>query len=490
MEIPTRRNFKAIPYVLGRTRDIVEGKQAVSTVDVGLDLKYSITPSLTFDATYNTDFAQVEVDEQQVNLDRFDLFFPEKRSFFLENAGNFEMGSPGEIELFFTRRIGIGAGGVAIPIHGGARLSGKTGTFKIGILDMQTQRVENISPANNFLVGRVDHGFAERSSVGALFVNRQATGSDSGSQNFNRTFAVDGRIAIGMFSQLSGYLSKTVTPGKENNDYAFRLGGSHNSKSWQIEFYFTEVAPNFNPEVGFVRRKGYRKPEVLLLHRYRPDNILCLLELRPHISYRGFWNFDGFQETGFLHLDNHFEWKNGFEIHTGLNFTREGVTKAFEIYPEILVLPGTYDHKETQIVFRTNEARAISFNTTINTGGFFGGSKFSATSTLRSRFSEQFNLQISLNRNDMHVPLGYFITNVLRVRASYYFSPRIFLQSLIQYNDRTESWSTNVRFGFLQTANTGMYIVFNENREVGGIPSIIHDRSFIVKYSYMFDLLD
>ncbi len=229
---------------------------------------------------------------------------------------------------------------------------------------------------------------------------------------------------------------------------------------------------------------------MLLLHRYRPDNILCLLELRPHISYRGFWNFDGFQETGFLHLDNHFEWKNGFEIHTGLNFTREGVTKAFEIYPEILVLPGTYDHKETQIVFRTNEARAISFNTTINTGGFFGGSRFSATSTLRSRFSEQFNLQISLNRNDMHVPLGYFITNVLRVRASYYFSPRIFLQSLIQYNDRTESWSTNVRFGFLQTANTGMYIVFNENREVGGIPSIIHDRSFIVKYSYMFDLLD
>ncbi len=148
--------------------------------DVGGDVKYSITPSLTLDATVNTDFAQVEVDDQQVNLDRFTLFFPEKRPFFLENAGFFSVGNPGEVDLFFSRRIGIGDNGQAIPIMGGGRVSGKAGKFNVGVLNMQTSDFNDTVASTNFSVARVSRDLPNRSSIGAIFTNRQETGESRG----------------------------------------------------------------------------------------------------------------------------------------------------------------------------------------------------------------------------------------------------------------------------------------------------------------------
>ena len=138
---PTLRNFKLIPYVLGNaTKSGVKPVDTEDDYDAGGDIKYNVTPSLTLDGTINTDFAQVEVDDQQVNLDRFNLFFPEKRPFFLENAGFFSVGNPGEVDLFFSRRIGLDAAGEAVPIIGGGRLSGKAGRYNVGLLNMQTNR--------------------------------------------------------------------------------------------------------------------------------------------------------------------------------------------------------------------------------------------------------------------------------------------------------------------------------------------------------------
>ena len=169
-------NLKLIPYALTQTinDDAIDPNKTTTNLEFGADIKYSLTPSLTLDLTYNTDFAQVEVDEQQVNLDRFNLFFPEKRPFFLENAGQFSVGSPGEVDLFFSRRIGIGNNGALVPIIGGARLSGKINQTNVGLLSMFTEGVtdENIEK-NNFSVARVNHDFSNsRSSVGGIFINR------------------------------------------------------------------------------------------------------------------------------------------------------------------------------------------------------------------------------------------------------------------------------------------------------------------------------
>src|SRR5262249_22563833 len=167
LQIPAQRNFTLTPYTLGQTIDN-PSREPVFLGDVGADLKYSVTPSLTLDATYNTDFAQVEVDEQQINLDRFNLFFPEKRPFFLENAGLFSVGNPSEAELFFSRRIGIAPNGAEIPIVGGTRLSGKLGNTSVGFLNMQTEAMPGVAPANNFTVGRAQRELPNRSALGVM----------------------------------------------------------------------------------------------------------------------------------------------------------------------------------------------------------------------------------------------------------------------------------------------------------------------------------
>jgi hypothetical protein len=490
IEVPIPQNLKLVPYVLGRTRHAAARSGAVHTGDAGLDLKYSITPSITLDATYNTDFAQVEVDEQQVNLDRFDLFFPEKRPFFLENAGVFDVGSPGEVELFFSRRIGIGPNGVVVPIVGGARLSGKVGGTRLGLLNMQTERVEGITRAKNYTAGRVIQEFDNRSSVGALFVNRQGTGSGVPSGDHNRTFALDGRWWVGQYTNVQGFVARTVTPGLTGRQHGFRAGISHNSPAWIFESHFTEIGESFNPEVGFLRRRAYRKSESLIFHRYRPEDLLSLHEIRPHVAFRGFWSFSGFQETGFLHLDSHWEFKSGHEFHTGVNLKRDGVVAPFQIYPGVVIPAGTYENVEAQLVVMTNKGAPVSFEAASYIGGLFSGRYFSTNPTIRMRSGDQLTAQVTWSRNDVRLREGSFVANIVRSRISYAFTPRIFLQGLLQYNDVAKNFSTNLRFGWLQSSNTGLFIVYNEVSDAFGSTFSLRERSLTLKYSQLFDVLE
>ncbi|HLF35400.1 MAG TPA: DUF5916 domain-containing protein, partial [Cyclobacteriaceae bacterium] len=214
LDLENPRNLKMIPYVLGRvSRDFTESPSETRFEPAfGADVKYNITPAITLDLTYNTDFAQVEVDQEQVNLDRFNLFFPEKRPFFLENAGLFSTGSPGEVDLFFSRRIGIGPSGEVVPILGGARLSGKIDNTNIGFLSLFTDNVQDtLIEKNNFTVARVNQQLAQRSSVGAIFINREGLGVSE--NDFNRTVALDGKWGLGKKATISGFYSKTMTPG-------------------------------------------------------------------------------------------------------------------------------------------------------------------------------------------------------------------------------------------------------------------------------------
>lgn len=489
LEIPRQGNLKAVPYMLGRVRGgaPVEGSQW--TGEAGADFKYSLTSSLTLDLTYNTDFAQVEVDEQQINLDRFSLFFPEKRPFFLENAGLFALGDSGQVDLFFSRRIGISPGGIRVPILGGARLSGNLAGTSVGFLSMQTEEVNALTPANHFTVGRLRRELPNRSYLGGIFVNRQSTGRLAAEEDHNRAVGFDGQLGIGRFAELDGYLALTSTPGLSGDAHAFRFGARYDSEAWRLSANFTEVGDNFNPEVGFLRRRGYRRPDFLVFHRYRPEDFLGLHEIRPHVSYRSFWDFDGFQETGFLHLDSHWEWKNGYELHTGVNLTQEGIKRPFEIFPGVVVPPGTYKHQEAQFVFLTNQGAPASFDFRTFIGGFFGGDRVALNPSLRLRTGESFNTQLEWDHNRIDLPFGKFETNLIRARVSYSFTPRIFVQSLVQYNDRADVWSMNLRLGWLQAANTGLFIVYNDTRGLGDFIRDVPDRSLIVKISRIFDLL-
>ena len=485
LDLKTPGNLKLIPYVLGR-RDIDNSANGVSenSGEIGADIKYSITPNMTLDLTYNTDFAQVEVDDQQVNLDRFNLFFPEKRPFFLENAGLFTVGSPGEVDLFFSRRIGIGQGGRQVPIIGGARLSGRVNQTNIGFLNMYTHDVpsDNINQ-NAFTVARVDHQLSARSSVGGMFVNRSSMGSELNTSN--TTYAVDGKWGLGRKAQISAYYAQTETEGITQGEHSYQVKANYDWDTWIIRLAYTEVGEGFNPEVGFLFRQAFRKPEFLVLYKLRYSESSAMLEIRPHISWRGYWNFQGFWETSFLHIDNHWEWKSGTEVHTGVNFTKEGVVTPFEIAKGVTIPAQTFDHAEAQLVFFTNQNKPVSVSTRHILGGFFGGQRYANSGTLRIRLGDKFNSEWSLSHNDIRLPYGDFTTDVFRSRLSYSFTPSIFLQGLIQYNSVTQNWSSNVRFGWLQRANTGLYLVYNEVRE----ESFLENRSFIVKFSKLFDII-
>ena len=485
VNVKNQGNLKLTPYVLGEVkRDYENDTDPELDARVGADIKYSITPSMTLDLTYNTDFAQVEVDEQQVNLDRFNLFFPEKRPFFLENAGLFTVGSPGEVDLFFSRRIGIGEDGQPVPIIGGARLSGKMKNTNIGLLSMFTDEVaEDSIQKNNFSVARVFQEFKGRSAIGAAFINRQGIKSEA--DDYNRTMAIDGRLGLGQKAQLSGFFAKTATPGIENADHSYRLQANYNWNGLLLNAAYTEVGEGFNPEVGFLLREAFRKIEGLVFYTWRAKESSKYMESRPHISYRSYWDFNGFQQTGFLHIDNHWVWKNGLEVHTGINFTTEGLIEPFEISEDIFVPTGTYHNQEGQLVFFTNPSKPISVRWFSIAGGYFDGKRWLNGLTLNLRIGDKFNSEFGFDRNDISLTNGTFSTNIFKSRVSYSFTPKIFVQGLIQYNSVEGLWSGNFRFGWLQQANTGLFLVFNESNEYG----LRSHRSFTIKYSRLFDLL-
>ena len=497
LAIPAQRNLQLTPYLLGASRQ--DGNFSEGSPDhngeFGMDVKYSLTPSLTLDATYNTDFAQVEVDTQQINLDRFNLFFPEKRPFFLENAGLFSVGIGGEAEVFFSRAIGIGPDGLAIPIVGGARLQGRVSPrTSIGIMNMQTaeEEVRGI-PANNFSVMRVQHELPNRSAVGAMFVNRQGTGDLSGELDYNRSFAADGRVGFGQNGLVNGFVARTQTPGMTGRQYAFNLGTSHNTEKWRLGAGYAEVGDSFNPEVGFLAREnGFRKVEASVNRniRLQPGTFWKFLELRPHAGYDWYWNFDGLLESSRLHLDQHWQFRAGHEFHTGMNITREGVTTPFEIYPDIFVPVGNYENSEAQLVAFTNQGAPLSVRMRLTVGGFFDGSRVVTAPQLLLRISDVFNTEVMYTRNDVELTGGAFVTNLMSTRVSYSFNPRIYVQALVQYNDRANLWSSNIRFGWLNQANTGLFVVYNDTQGLYDSTLMRPDRSFTIKYSRLVDMLN
>ena len=493
-------NLQLTPFLTGEvvTRDATPDRVPLALGDFGADLKYSVTSGLTLDATYNTDFAQVEVDNQQINLDRFNLFFPEKRPFFLENAGVFTVNNSGpasgmnlgQTELFFSRRIGIGDAGEQIPILGGARLSGKvSNSVTIGFITMQTQTVDGSGPANNFTVARVRRDLPNRSSIGGLFVNRQATGSQALGNDYNRTYAVDGRWGIGQNGLVQGFVGRTETPGRDGRDHALSISSRYDSEAWRLIGGYQENGEDFNPEVGFLRRTGFRKLDFGVNNTTRPNGFLKYQELTPHMSFTRFWNFDGVMETSFLHLHFQGEFEDSSSAGVTYNIRSEAVFEEFAV-SDIPIAPGRYDFTEIQYSYNSDRSAPFSFGMRVKVAGFFSGDIVTLRPSINAHYGETFNLSLSYSRNDIDLPNGSVVTNLTSVRAAYNFSPRLFVQTLLQHNDSADIWSVNFRVGWLQDANTGLFFVYNETEGLGDVVPSFAGRSIILKYSYLFDVLD
>ena len=489
LNLKNPKNLKLIPYVIGQavSKKSMSSSTFTQNGDLGTDIKYSLTPGLTMDLTYNTDFAQVEVDEQQINIDRVNLFFPEKRAFFLENAGQFSVGIPGEIDLFFTRRIGLENDGSIVPIIGGGRLSGKIGQTNIGLLNMSTEGSNDSSISkNNFSVIRVNHDFSKsRSSFGGIFVNKFGLG---GNNNYNRVFALDGKLGLGKKAQLSGFLSRSNSPNITTKDFAYAIKAEYNWDGWRLNASLSQVGEGFNPEVGFLQRNAYYKPEFLIWKTIRTGKKGPLFEIRPHIYRRTFYKTNKDILSDYLHVDNHWVWPSGFEIHTGVNFTREVVYSSFSI-SNIEIGNGDYSHSELQFVAQTNPNKNFFWYNKTYIGGYYGGRRTQFINSMNLSLGNKFNADLNYNYTKLVFEDKENLNSIIAgLRLSYQFTPKIFIQSLIQRNNITNVTSINARFGWLQTANTGLFIVYNIIRDLDWFDEI-NDSIFSIKYTYQFDLL-
>ena len=389
------RNLTVKPYVTAGITQVRTGPEQMTSIRSltelkdygrGLDLKYGLTPSVTFDATYHTDFAQVEVDQQQVNLTRFNLFFPEKRDFFLENAGTFAFGPGGNLVPFFSRRIGLSTTGSPIPIAGGARTTGKAGRFDFGALAMKTESMTGI-PSNNYVVGRLKRNVLARSYFGTILTSRDSN-TDG---DYNRVYGADARFVFNDRLGFDSYILRSDTPGRTGENLArrFEVGWRDTEKIAVAQY--NEVQENFNPEVGFIRRGNNSQYAVELAYRpvLQSSDAIRNLNFTTSLDYiAGDKNVQGNRkvETRTQDVTTGIVFENNSNIALSLSQTFDRLTAPIRI--QGLSIPtGDYKYQDYSASFNTDASEKISGSGSINWGEFWNGRRRSITTG------------IALNRN-------------------------------------------------------------------------------------------
>jgi hypothetical protein len=502
LNLPARREIKFVPYAVGAVND--EKTLRTNTVDrsgdIGLDVKWGVRADLTLDLTVNTDFAQVEADEQQVNLSRFALFFPEKRPFFLENAQVFQLGQPRNIDLFFSRRIGLSSNGLPIDIVAGGRLSGKAGGYNVGVLNMQTrdavnQRTgETIAPANNFSVFRVQREMG-RSNFGAMFVNRQGVGGLAGTDDYNRAYGLDLAWQTTTNGKLFAFISRTDSPAiKGGSDYAGRAYYQYANPFWNGGAGYAQVGDHFNPEVGFLPRRAYRMLDTRINLTYQPKQWPWIRRFSPHINYSAYTDLNNNLETSRAHF-HFFEIQEqrggrfGYVIETQQDRPREAFTVYQDVTGRRVAIPaGEYYWVQGRFEGNTDPSAPINASLRQYVGHYYNGDYFAWEFIVGLRAGARLLSEIGWTRDDVTLPQGKFRNDLVPLKVSYAFTSLANLQGLIQYNRQSSSLSSNIRLALLNRSGTGLFIVYNDRRDTSRFtPDELLGRSFIVKYTRLFD---
>ena len=502
LSLPARRDLKFIPYVAAAFNDdkTLSTDTVQRSVDVGLDFKWGLRAGLTLDLTVNTDFAQVEADEQQINLTRFPLFFAEKRPFFLENAQLFQLGQPQAVDLFFSRRIGLSSTGEPIDIVAGGRLSGKLGGYNIGVLNMQTEAAVDersgltLAPANNFSAVRLQREMG-RSNFGAMFVGRHGVGRYAADEDYNRAYGIDLGWQATTNGRLFAFVARTDSPESRGaSDYAGRAAYTYVHRSWTANAGYTQVGERFNPEVGFLRRRGFRQVEGRYNLSYQPQRWPWIRRIQPHANFSVFTNFDHDLESSSGHW--HF-----FDIQTrtGARFgylfetQQDRPRREFTVYQDVtgrrvVIPPGQYAWTRGVFEGHTNLSAPLSASLLHRVGSYYDGDYHGWNLTVAMRAGARLLSEVSWNRDDITLPGGRFRNDLVPLKVSYAFTSLASIQGLLQYNRQASTFSSNIRLALLNRSGTGFFLVYNDRRDTSSFtPDELLGRSFVVKYTRLFD---
>jgi hypothetical protein len=490
---PPARNLQLKPFLVS---DVTSRLASASDLrsdlggDVGLDIKYGLTPNVTLDVTYNTDFAQVEVDEQQVNLTRFSLFFPEKREFFLENQGLFQFGGAqgnGAVPfMFYSRRIGL-EGGAEVPLVAGARMTGQVGPFSLGLINIQSEKVSGGPDATNFSVVRLQRSILRRSSIGALFTGRSASALGTGS---NQLYGLDGRFAFFENLTFNTFFAQTKTGGLEGDDRSYRAIVNYNGDRYGFVAHRLRIGGNFNPEVGFLFRDDISKYFSRLRFSPRPASIGAIRKLTYQAQVDYIENGGGELQTRQLQGTFSVEFENSDVLSLVYDDFREVLFDSFLIADGVTIPQGEYGFSNLNASFALGQQRAVSGTVEVERGTFWDGHKTSlGFSGGRVEVSPQLSVEPSISFNRVTLPFGDFDTNLIGSRVTYTATPRMFVSGLVQYNSRGRSVSSNVRLRWEYQSGSELFVVYNESRDTQrvGFPEL-KNRALIVKINRLFRL--
>lgn len=446
--------------------------------DAGLDVKWGVSSNLTSDLTVNPDFAQVESDALQINLTRFNLFYPEKRDFFLESADLFQFGLPARAEVFFSRRIGL-RGGIEVPIYGGARAYGMVGQTNIGLMTMQT-RPRGSFDSENFSVARIKQNVLGRSYFGGIVTSRK------GETTFeDTTLGGDFMLLFENNLKINGSLAKSNRPGVSSGNWMGNLSARQDRDLYDWVISYDDIGPNFEPGIGFIARPNQRNLTTNIHYNPRPG-WRGVRQLTFGFRYDRIENYSGFLETqsfrpGFMAVFQTEDWlmtlyRDGFE----------GVPHAFQIAPGVVIPAGEYKNRQLTAVFQSNYARRLGVEVTYVGGSFYGGDIHSADVEVVFKPAPQLHLTTRVELDDVAVPSGSFQSWITMLQAAYFFSPSLSTRVAAQYSSLYEDSIFNFRLRWIYTPGSEMWLVYDEGRRFGTLFPSLEDRALILKVVHNF----
>jgi hypothetical protein len=491
IEAPMHRSahVEVKPYV---TSDVATDRDATPSIinqasaHAGLDAKIGVNDHLSADATVRPDFAQVEADEERINLTRFNLFFPEKREFFLENAGIFTLGgqNSGDVPtLFYSRRIGLSQG-QAEPIDAGGRLTGRLGDFTMGALDMQLP-ANSIAPATNFGVFRLKRDLLGRSSIGVIATSRSAGETNSGR---NSTYGVDGTFALSPSVTVNTYWAATDTQSSPNHDISYRGQFDYIGDRYGVRLERLVVGSQFDPGLGFVPRPDMRKSAGTF--RFSPRGQkgsrvrkYYLDALATYVS-----NNAGQAETRDVLGEFVVDFQNSDRLTLQHEYDAEFLPTPFPISTGITLPVARYLLETTRAGYSWGPQRRFAGSILLEDGHFYSGHRTAVSvGAARTNVGAQLSIKPTYSINRVRLYEGDFTTTLAGSRLTYTVTPQLFVSALVQFNSATSTVSTNARLRWEYLPGSELFIVYNDERNTLLAPTL-RNRALIVKVNRLFRL--
>ena len=479
-----RLNVEVKPFVLGQTTQLGEGGTSLTThgtFDAGLDVKTEVRPGLVLDLTVNTDFAQVEVDDVQVNLTRFDLFFPEKRDFFLENSGIFEFGQRGFGEgppylMFFSRNIGISEEG-EVPIRAGGRLTGRVGQQTLGLLSLSTGSAHD-RQSEVFNVARIKRDVGGSNYLGAMVTDRRGDGPS------NTVAGIDARFELHPTVIVTGFAAQSFTEGDGGNGLVYQAQLDWTGDTWGGFFEHWALGPEAVAASGFITRTDIRRTQLVGRRTFRPTVLgFRRVEFRLRSFYQTTMDgrFQDWQQGAFITPI----WESGGNGMIQLFAAETQVDEGFCLAGVVDVPAGRYQADYWAVEGSTSGARPWILSTNLRGAKSFGGDLLALGGNLTLTPTPSFSFTAGFQRNDVDLPGGSFIADISTFRATWALSTTVTTNVLIQHNSVTDQITSNIRFNFIHRPGSDLFVVFTEGRGVEGDVWEVADRGLAVKLTYL-----